>query len=395
MKANCWFGKHDVRLCEVPEPQLLNPRDAIVRVTLTTICGSDLHLYDGHVPSMQEGDILGHEFLGEVVSVGSAVENLRPGDRVVVPFAIACGRCFFCQREQWALCDNSNPNAGLAAAVYGFSCAGLFGYSHMMGGYAGGQAQMVRVPFADVGPLKVPPALRDEQVLFLSDIFPTGYMAAENCGIRPGDTVAVWGCGPVGQFAIKSAYLLGAERVIAIDRFPERLALAFSHGGAQTLDYTKVDVLDALRALTGGQGPDACIDAVGLEAHGTTLDAWYDRAKTATYLATDRPHALRQAINACRKGGTVSIPGVYGGWLDKFPLGAAFAKGLTLKMGQTHMHKYMPILLERIERGDIDPSFIITHRIGLEDAPAMYRTFRDKQDACIKVVMKPGASKAG
>jgi threonine dehydrogenase-like Zn-dependent dehydrogenase len=338
---------------------------------------------------MKEGDVLGHEFMGEVVDVGRDNHHLKVGDRVVVPFTIACGQCYFCKEQLWSLCDNSNPNAWMAEKLYGYSGSGLFGYSHMYGGYPGGQAQFARVPFADVGPLKVPASLTDEQVLFLSDIFPTGYMAAENCQIKPGDTIAVWGCGPVGQFAIRSAYLLGAERVIAIDRFPDRLALAATHGKAEVLNYAEVEVLDALRELTGGQGPDACIDAVGLESHGTTLDAWYDRAKASMYLATDRPHALRQAIGACRKGGIVSIPGVYGGWLDKFPLGAAFAKGLTLKMGQTHMHKYMPLLLERIERGEIDPTFVITHRVRLDDASEMYRTFREKEDACIKVVMKP------
>jgi threonine dehydrogenase-like Zn-dependent dehydrogenase len=332
--------------------------------------------------------------MGEVVAVGPENRRLKIGDRVVVPFTIACGRCFFCKEQLWSLCDNSNPNAWMAEKLYGYSPSGLFGYSHMYGGYDGGQAEYVRVPFADVGPLRVPDSLRDEQVLFLSDIFPTGYMAAENCQIRPGDTVAVWGCGPVGQFAIQSAFLLGAERVIAIDRFPERLAMASSYSRADVIDYSKVDVPDALRELTGGQGPDACIDAVGLESHGTTLDAWYDRAKTSLSLATDRPHALRQAIKSCRKGGIVSIPGVYGGWLDKFPLGAAFAKGLTLKMGQTHMHRYMPRLLDHVERGDIDPSFVVTHRVALEDAPEMYQTFREKEDACIKVVMKPGAARA-
>jgi len=392
MRAVCWQGTEKIQVETVPDPVILNPRDAIIKVTATAICGSDLHIYDGFIPTMEKGDVLGHEFMGEVVDVGMDNTRLKIGDRVVVPFTIACGRCYFCKEQLWSLCDNSNPNAWMAEKLYGYSGSGLFGYSHMYGGYAGGQAEYARVPFADIGPLKVPDTLTDEQVLFLSDIFPTGYMAAENCQIKPGDTVAVWGCGPVGQFAIKSAFLLGAERVIAIDRFAERLDLASSQGGAETLNYEDVDVLDALRHMTGGQGPDACIDAVGLEAHGTTLDAWYDRAKTSLFLATDRPHALRQAISACRKGGTVSIPGVYGGWLDKFPLGAAFAKGLTLKMGQTHMHKYMPMLLERIERGEIDPSFIITHRIGLEDAPAMYRTFRDKHDACIKVVMKPGAA---
>src|SRR5687768_5266280 len=389
MRAVCWEGKYDVRVETVPDPEILNPRDAIIQVSSTAICGSDLHLYDGYMPTMEKGDILGHEFMGHVVDVGSAITNLKIGDRVVVPFTIACGRCFFCLRGLWSACDNSNPNWHIAESVLGHSPSGLFGYSHMMGGYAGGQAEYVRVPFADVGAHKIPENLPDEKVLFLTDIFPTGYMAAENCNIRPGDTVAVWGCGPVGQFAIKSAYLLGAGRVIAIDRFPERLAMAASCGKAEVLNYAETDVTDALRALTGGQGPDACIDAVGLESHGTTLDAWYDRAKTTMYLATDRPHALRQAINACRKGGTVSIPGVYGGWLDKFPLGPAFAKGLTLKMGQTHVHKYLPVLLDRIERGEIDPSFIITHRVTLDDAPEMYRTFREKSDGCVKVVMKP------
>ena len=396
MKAVCYYGKEDVRVEHVPDPQIVNPRDAIVEITATAICGSDLHIYDGYIPTMQKGDILGHEFMGEVVELGRENKKLKVGDRVVVPFTIACGNCFYCKEQLWSLCDNSNPNAWVAEKMYGFSAAGLFGYSHIYGGYAGGQAEYARVPFADVGPLKVPSTLSDEQVLFLSDIFPTGYMAAENCSIKPGDTVAVWGCGPVGQFAIQSAFLLGAERVIAIDRFPERLEMAARLGKAEVLNYEDFNVPEELRALTGGQGPDSCIDAVGLEAHGHTLDAWYDRAKTSMMMATDRPHALREAINCCRKGGTVSIPGVYGGWLDKFPLGAAFAKGLTLKMGQTHMHKYMPKLLERIERGEIDPSCIITHRVSLDDAPTMYRTFRDKKDECIKVIMKPekGASHA-
>jgi len=389
MKAVCYYGKEDVRVETVPDPEILNPRDAIIRVTATAICGSDLHIYGGYIPTMLKGDVLGHEFMGEVVEVGPETRRLKVGDRVVVPFTIACGQCYFCKEQLWSLCDNSNPNAWVAEKLYGYSGSGLFGYSHMYGGYAGGQADYVRVPFADVGPLPVPDSLRDEQVLFLSDVFPTGFMAAENCQIKPGDTVAVWGCGPVGQFAIQSAFLLGAERVIAIDRFPERLALASSFSRAEVLDYSRVEVLQALRELTGGEGPDACIDAVGLESHGTTLDAWYDRAKTSMHLATDRPHALRQAITACRKGGTVSIPGVYGGWLDKFPLGAAFAKGLTLKMGQTHMHRYMPRLLDHIERGDIDPSFIITHRVALDDAPEMYQTFREKEDSCVKVVMTP------
>jgi threonine dehydrogenase-like Zn-dependent dehydrogenase len=389
MKGLCYYGKEDVRVENVPDPAILNPRDAIVKITTTAICGSDLHIYDGYIPTMQKGDVLGHEFMGQVVEVGSHNHRLKVGDRVVVPFTIACGECYFCKEQLWSLCDNSNPNAWLAEKISGFSGSGLFGYSHIYGGYPGGQAEYARVPFADVGPVKVPESLSDDQVLFLSDIFPTGYMAAENCNIRPGDTVAVWGCGPVGQFAIKSAYLLGAERVIAIDRVPERLALAATQGQAEVLNYDDTDIPETLRALTGGQGPDACIDAVGLEAHGTTLDAWYDRAKTSMYMATDRSHALRQAILACRKGGVVSIPGVYGGFLDKFPLGAAFAKGLTLKMGQTHVHRYIPTLLGHIESGRIDPSFVITHRAALDDAPSLYRTFRDKQDQCIKVVLKP------
>ncbi|HTH02576.1 MAG TPA: zinc-dependent alcohol dehydrogenase [Vicinamibacterales bacterium] len=389
MRAVCYHGKEDVRVETVPDPKILNPRDAIVKITATAICGSDLHIYDGYIPTMQKGDVLGHEFMGEVVEVGRDNNKLRVGDRVVVPFTIACGNCFFCKEQLWSLCDNSNPNAWMLEKITGFSGSALFGYSHMYGGYPGGQAEYARVPFSDVGPLRVPSSLSDEQVLFLSDILPTGYMAADNCQIKPGDTVAIWGCGPVGQFAIQSAFLLGAERVIAIDRFPERLAMAEGHSRAEVLNYSDVDVAEALRTMTGGQGPDACIDAVGMEAHGTTLDAWYDLAKTSMYMATDRTHALRQAIGCCRKGGTVSIPGVYGGLLDKFPLGAAFAKGLTLKMGQTHMHKYMPGLLDRIERGEIDPSFIITHRVTLDDAPNMYRVFRDKRDACIKVVMKP------
>jgi threonine dehydrogenase-like Zn-dependent dehydrogenase len=388
MKANCWFGKHDVRMCEVPEPQLLNPRDAIVKVTLTAICGSDLHLYDGHVPTMQAGDILGHEFMGEVVSVGSAVSNLAPGDRVVVPFTISCGRCFYCRRELFSLCDNSNPNAGLAAALNGFSCAGLYGYSHMMGGYAGGQAEMVRVPFADVGPIKVPASLKDEQVLFLSDIFPTGYMAAESCNIQPGDVVAVWGCGPVGQFAIRSALLLGAERVIAIDREPARLAMAAA-AGADVLDFSEEHVTQRLTEMTAGRGPDACIDCVGLEAYGRSPDAIYDRARTTLLLATDRPTALRQAVKACRKGGVVSIPGVYGGFVDKLPLGAAFSKGLTFKMGQTHVQRYLRPLLKLVEEGRIDPSFVVTHRVPLEFAPEAYEMFKKKQDGCVKVVLAP------
>ena len=389
MKAVVWHGTNDVRVERVPDPAILNPRDAIIRVTTTAICGSDLHLLDGFIPTMQAGDILGHEFMGEVVDVGSANHELAVGDRVVVPFTIACGRCFFCERELWSLCDNSNPNAWMAEQLHGFSGSGLFGYSHMMGGYAGGQAQYVRVPFADVGPIRIPDGLSDEQVLFLSDIFPTGYMAAENCNIHPGDTVAVWGCGPVGQFAIKSAFLLGAGRVIAVDNVPERLRMAEAASGAETLNFDEDDVFERLKAMTGGLGPDACIDAVGLEAHGATFDAYVDAAKAAAFLATDRPNALRQAIHACRKGGVVSIPGVYGGLLDKIPFGAAFAKGLTFKMGQTHVMKYMPLLLGLIEAGAVDPSFVITHRLPLDAAAEAYQTFRDRKDECIKVVLKP------
>jgi threonine dehydrogenase-like Zn-dependent dehydrogenase len=391
MRANCWHGTGDLRVETVPDPKILNKRDAVVKITSSAICGSDLHLYDGFIPTMEPGDILGHEFMGEVVEVGPDVKNLKNGDRVVVPFTIACGNCFFCKEQLWSLCDNSNPNAWVAEKLYGYSPSGLFGYSHMLGGYAGGQAQYARVPFADVGPLKIESDLDDEQVLFLSDIFPTGYMGAENCNIRSGDTIAIWGCGPVGQMAIRSAFLLGAERVIAIDRFPERLRMA-ANGGAEIINYTEVDdVLDVLRDMTGGRGPDACIDAVGMEAHGHTAGALYDKVKAATFMATDRPNVLRQCIMACRKGGTVSIAGVYGGLLDKVPFGAAMNKGLTFKMGQTHMMKYMKPLLERIERKEIDPSFVITHRVSLEDTPEMYKTFRDKQDECIKVVLKPAA----
>jgi threonine dehydrogenase-like Zn-dependent dehydrogenase len=361
-------------------------------VSSTAICGSDIHIYDGFIPTMQPGDIIGHEFMGEVVEIGPEVKTLRKGDRVVVPFPISCGHCFFCQRDLWSLCDNSNPdtNAWMIEKLYGHSPAALFGYSHLFGGYAGGQAEYVRVPFADVGPIKVPDGLTDDQVLFLSDILPTGYMAAENCHIQPGDTVAIWGCGPVGLFAIKSAYLLGAERVIAIDRVPERLQLAQEYGNAETLNFEEIDPGEALKEMTGGRGPDACIDAVGLEAHGMGLEGFYDKVKQAVRLETDRPNVLRQAIVACRKGGTVSLAGVYGGFLDKIPMGAAFNKGLTLKMGQTHVHKYLRPLLERIQNGEINPSAIITHRLPLEDAPHAYDIFTNKKDNCIKVVLKPG-----
>jgi threonine dehydrogenase-like Zn-dependent dehydrogenase len=390
MKAVCWHDKLDLRVEQVPEPKILNPRDAIVKVTATAICGSDLHLYGGFVPGMVKGDILGHEFMGEVVDVGKAVTTLKRGDRVVVPFPIACGNCFFCQKELYSLCENSNPNAWMAEKLWGYSPCGIYGYSHLLGGYAGGQAEYARVPFADVGPVKVPEALSDEQVLFLSDILPTGYMAAENCGIEPGDTVAIWGCGPVGQFAIASALMLGAERVIAIDRFPERLRLAALKLGAETIDYTEDHVLEALKELTGGRGPDACIDAVGMEAHAHhNLAHAYDKMKQAILLETDRPAALREAIMACRSGGTVSIAGVYGGMIDKFPVGTVMNRSLTLKTGQTHVQRYMRPLLERIEKGEIDPSFVITHRMKLDEAPLAYRMFRDKQDECIKVVLTP------
>jgi len=388
MKALCWHGRNDVRIDNVPDPTILNPRDAIIKVTATAICGSDLHLYNAFIPTLMEGDILGHEFMGEVVELGSEVKNLQKGDRVVVPFTIACGQCFFCKKTMWSLCDNSNPNAGMAEKMYGFTPSGLFGYSHLLGGYAGGQAEYVRVPFADVGPYKVPEGLRDDQVLFLTDIFPTGYQAAENCDIQPGDTVAVWGCGPVGLFTIASAYMLGAERVIAIDRFPERLQMAQKFG-AEVIDYEQVDVGSTLKEMTGGRGPDSCIDAVGMEAHGMTLDNLYDKGMQMARIGTDRPHVLRQAIMSCRKGGTVSLPGVYGGLLNMLPIGAAHAKSLTFKMGQTHVHRYLPKLMESIEKGKIDPSAIITHRVPLTEAPEAYAMFKNKTDGCVKVVMTP------
>ena len=390
MRAICWHGARDVRVESVPEPKILNARDAIVRVTASAICGSDLHLYGGFVPGMMKGDILGHEFMGEVVEVGPAVKTLARGDRVVVPFPIACGNCFFCRREMFSLCENSNPNAWMAEKLWGYSPCGIYGYSHLLGGYAGGQAEYVRVPFADVGPIKVPEALRDDQVLFLSDILPTGYMAAENCAIEPGDTIAVWGCGPVGLLAIACAQLLGAARVIAIDRFPERLRLAALKLGAETIDYTEANVLEALKDLTGGRGPDACIDAVGMEAHAYHSVAYaYDRVKQAMMFGSDRPVALREAIMACRSGGTVSVAGVYGGLIDKFPAGALMNRSLTIRTGQTHVQRYLRPLLARIENREIDPSFIITHRLQLEQAPSAYRMFRDKQDECIKVVLTP------
>jgi threonine dehydrogenase-like Zn-dependent dehydrogenase len=395
MKALCWMGSGKTEIQSVNDPEILNPHDAVIKVTRTAICGSDLHLFDGFIPTMEEGDILGHEFMGIVEEVGKDVTNLRRGDRVVVPFTIACGNCQFCKKQLWSACDNTNPNAHLMEAAYGYSGSGLFGYSHMMGGYAGGQAQYVRVPFANIGPLKIENDLPDEKLLFLSDIFPTGYMAAENAQIQENDTVAVWGCGPVGQFAIASAFMLGAGRIIAIDRFPERLELARAVG-AIVVDYSEEDlsVLTALKDLTGGIGPDACIDAVGLEAHSADLQGMYDVVKSALMLETDRPGVLRQAIQAVRKGGTLSIPGVYGGLLDKVPFGAAFGKGVTMKMGQTNMHSYMKPLLERIEKGQIDPSYIISHRISLEEAPEMYKVWRDKKQNVTKIVIDPWMEKA-
>ncbi len=389
MKANCWYGTRNVQVTDVPDPQILNARDAIVRITSTAICGSDLHLYNGMIPTMKRGDVLGHEFMGEVVEVGRDVKNLSVGDRVVVPFPIACGHCLQCEREMYSLCENSNPNGWMAEKLYGYTPCGIFGYSHMLGGYAGGQAEFARVPFADVGPLRLPESVSDEQALFLSDIFPTGYMAAEACNIQPGDIIAVWGCGPVGQFAITSAFLLGAERVIAIDRFPYRLQVARDKGGAETLNYEEVDVREALRDMTGGRGPDACIDAVGMEGHAPGVAGAYDRAKQAMMLETDRPVALRQAILACRGGGTISVAGVYGGFIDKFPMGAIVNRSLTLKSGQTHVHRYMRPLLRRIEDGEIDPSFVITHRMKLDDAAKGYEMFVNKEDECMKVVLKP------
>jgi threonine dehydrogenase-like Zn-dependent dehydrogenase len=394
MKAVTWCGTRKVSVDNVPDPQILNPRDAIVKITSTCICGSDLHLYDGYIPTMRKGDVLGHEFMGEVVEVGSAVngEKVKVGDRVIVPFCIACGNCFYCKRQLFSCCDNSNPNAWMGEKAYGYSTAGLFGYSHLTGGYAGGQAEFARVPFADHQLFKVPETIPDEQAVFLTDIFPTGYMAAEQCNIQKGDTIAVWGCGPVGQFAIRSAMLLGAHQVVAIDdgtRAPERLKMA-SDAGAVTIDMRDEYVYDKLLDLTGGRGPDACIDAVGMEAHGFTVDAFVDKMKAAAMLATDRPHALRQAINCCRKGGTVSVPGVYGGFIDKLPFGAAMQKGLTFRMGQTHVHKYVPGLIDRIQRGEIDPSFVITHKLPLSEAPHGYEIFQKKRDGCIKIVLKPG-----
>jgi threonine dehydrogenase-like Zn-dependent dehydrogenase len=388
MKANCWMGKRDVQVVDVPDPRILNKRDAVVKITSTAICGSDLHLFNGFIPAMEKGDILGHEFMGEVVEVGPEVKNRKVGDRVVVSFTIGCGECFFCKKEMFSCCDNSNPNGWMAEKMFGHATAGAFGYSHLTGGFAGGQAEYARVPFADVGTVKIENGFTDEQVLFLSDIFPTAYMAAENCDIEPGDTVAIWGCGPVGLLAVRCCFLLGAERVIAIDRVPERLAMA-RRSGAETINYEEEDVYDLLMQMTGGRGPDSCMDAVGLEAHAPGPAHYYDRVKQAMMLESDRPYALRQAIMACRNGGTVSVPGVYGGVDDKFPMGAVMNKGLTIKTGQTHVPRYFGPLLKRIEKGEIDPSFVISHRLRLEDAPAGYDIFVNKQDECIKIVLKP------
>jgi threonine dehydrogenase-like Zn-dependent dehydrogenase len=390
MRANCWMGRNDVQVENVPDPKIMNGRDAIVRITSTAICGSDLHLYNGFVPTMERGDVLGHEFMGEVVEVGPDVDTLAIGDRVVVPFPIACGFCNACVEGKFSVCENSNPNAPLAEKMWGQSPSGIFGYSHMLGGYAGGQAEYARVPFADVGPIKIEDGPPDEQVLFLSDIFPTGYMGAEMCDIKPGDTIAVWGAGPVGLFAIASAYLLGAERVIAIDRFDYRLRKASEQALAETINYEETDVIDTLKEMTGGRGPDACIDAVGMESHHHfgPLHA-YDRAKQATRMETDRPHALREAIMSCRNGGIVSVIGVYGGFVDKFPMGAVMNRSLTIRSGQCHVQRYMRPLLARIMAGEIDPSFVITHRMSLDDAPRGYEIFKNKEESCEKVVLAP------
>ena len=389
MKALCWHGKGDMRYETASDPKIQDARDAIIKVTACAICGSDLHIYDGVIPEMEKGDVIGHETMGEVMEVGSGIDKLKVGDRIVVPFTISCGECFFCRRGYYSGCERSNPDAAKAAKLWGHSPAGLFGYSHLLGGYAGGQAEYLRVPYADVGPIKVPHGLRDEQVLFLSDIFPTGYMAAEFCNIKGGETIAVWGCGPVGQFAIRSAFLLGADRVIAIDGVPERMQMAKA-AGAEVLDYQSEDIYERIQDLTDGRGADACIDAVGTEPHTTaSFDSVVDRIKVATYIGTDRPHVLRQAIHCCRNFGTVSIVGVYGGLLDKIPFGSAINRGLTFRMAQTPVQRYLPKLLKCIEEGKIDPSFVITDRASLEDGPELYKKFRDKQDGCIKVVLSP------
>ncbi|MBM0274886.1 zinc-dependent alcohol dehydrogenase [Micromonospora tarensis] len=389
MKATAWMGTDSVKVIDVPDPKIMNARDAIVRISTTAICGSDLHLYHGYIPAMRKGDILGHEFMGEVVEVGPEVRNLKLGDRVVVPFPIACGHCSSCQRGLYSVCENSNPNAGIAEKIMGHSPAGIFGYSHLLGGYAGGQAEYARVPFADIGPVKVPDEVTDDQAVMLADVFPTGYMGAEMCDIKPGQVIAVWGAGPVGLFAAASARLLGAERVIVIDRFGYRLRLVEEHVGAETINYEEADVLDTLNEMTAGRGPDACIDAVGLESHhGNPAMYAYDRAKQATRIETERPFALRQAILACRSGGVVSVVGAYGGFIDKFPMGAFMNRSLIMRTGQCHVQRYTRPLLERIQRGEIDPSFIVSHRMPLRDAPKGYKIFQKKQDDCTKVLLK-------
>jgi threonine dehydrogenase-like Zn-dependent dehydrogenase len=391
MRALTWHGKHDVRVDTVPDPKIVNPRDAIIKITSTAICGSDLHLYDHTIPTMKAGDVLGHEFMGEVVEVGPGNRRLKIGQRVVVPFVIACGQCFFCKQQQFAACDNSNPaeTADMSEFLYGYPMTGAFGYSHLTGGYAGGQAEYVRVPYSDVGPIVIPDGFEDDQVLFLSDILPTGWMAADNCEIKPTDIVAVWGCGPVGLFSVQSAFALGAHRVIAIDHHPHRLDLAKAMG-AEVINFEEVDVREALVEMTGGIGPDACIDAVGMESHGFSADSVMDKVKAAVKLVTDQTHGLRQVIIACRKGGKISIPGVYGGVTDKFPIGALMEKGLSVKSGQTHVQKYMPKLLQMIMDGKLDTTLLISHRLSLEEAPEGYKMFKEQQNEVTKVVLKPG-----
>lgn len=390
MKAVCWYGPGKLKVERVPDPEILNPTDAIIEVSAAAVCGSDLHIYDGYIPSVMKGDIMGHETVGTVVEVGKEVDNLRVGQRVVVPFPISCGRCWYCQQGLWSLCDNSNPNAWMAEKLWGYSPAGIFGYSHLLGGYAGGQAEYLRVPFADIGPLALPDTLTSEAAVMLADVFPTGYMAAEMANIQPGDVVAVFGCGPVGQFAIRSAFMLGAERVIAIDRFPERLRMA-REGGAEVVNYENVEIIEALREMTGGRGPDSCIEAVGMEAHDMGFEGAMDRVKQAARIETGRPHALRAALVSVRKGGTVALAGVFGGLVDSIPMGAFVNKALTMRSGQTHVHRYLRPLLRRIEAGEIDPSFVVTHRLSIDDAPKAYEIFKHKEDECIKCVLNPHA----
>ncbi len=394
MRAVTWQGRHKVQVDTVPDPEIVNPRDAIIKITSTAICGSDLHLYDGYIPTMRAGDILGHENMGEVVEVGSG-STLKKGQRVVIPFTISCGSCFFCSKTQFSACDNANPatTSDMSETLYGYPMGGAFGYAHLTGGYAGGQAEYLRVPYSDVGPIVIPDGMSDDEVLFLSDILPTGYMAAENADIEEGDTVAIWGAGPVGLFALQSAFVLGAHRVIVIDHHPHRLALA-KQKGAEVLNFREVDVRDALKEMTGGIGPDACIDCVGMEAHGLGIDNIVDTVKAHTFLGTDRPAALRQALLSARKGGRVSVPGVYGGMMDKFPIGAFMEKGLTMKTGQTHVQRYTAPLLKLIQEGKIDTTYFISHRASLEDGPAMYKHWHDEQDEYTKIVLKPGMAKA-